>query len=181
MLAQRRISPSLRASRLRQAAWRQIDGAGLVCHSYQCREKFTVRTGTLYERSHIPLHKWLLATHLLTSSEKGHFGASVTLPHNARVRLVSYRLVHGASYPRGYEKRQSCAHGRQGSHRKSMKISSAGKAEWYRKPKRPTGIRMRFLPSLNAAVRRARSMSRTSRKRTFYQSSAPTLTAKATS
>jgi transposase-like protein len=40
-------------------------------HCRQCREKFTVRTGTLYERSHIPLHKWLLATHLLTSSKKG--------------------------------------------------------------------------------------------------------------
>jgi transposase-like protein len=40
-------------------------------HCASCREKFTVRTGTLYERSHIPLHKWLLATHLLTSSKKG--------------------------------------------------------------------------------------------------------------
>ncbi len=40
-------------------------------HCRQCREKFTVRAGTLYERSHIPLHKWLLATHLLTSSKKG--------------------------------------------------------------------------------------------------------------
>ena len=37
----------------------------------ECREKFTVRVGTLYERSHIPLHKWLLATHLMTSSKKG--------------------------------------------------------------------------------------------------------------
>jgi transposase-like protein len=36
-----------------------------------CREKFTVRVGTLYERSHIPLHKWLLATHLVISSKKG--------------------------------------------------------------------------------------------------------------
>ncbi len=45
-------------------------GAGWY-HCGQCREKFTVRTGTLYERSHIPLHKWLLATHLLTSSKKG--------------------------------------------------------------------------------------------------------------
>jgi len=27
--------------------------------------------GTLYERSHIPLHKWLLATHLMTASKKG--------------------------------------------------------------------------------------------------------------
>jgi transposase-like protein len=36
-----------------------------------CRGKFTVRTGTVFERSHIPLHKWLLATHLLASSKKG--------------------------------------------------------------------------------------------------------------
>jgi transposase-like protein len=40
-------------------------------HCNECREKFTVRVGTLYERSHIPLHKWLLATHLIVSSKKG--------------------------------------------------------------------------------------------------------------
>jgi transposase-like protein len=52
-------------------------------HCRQCREKFTIRTGTLYERSHIPLHKWLLATHLLTSSKKASarisFGACSAL------------------------------------------------------------------------------------------------------
>ena len=37
----------------------------------ECREKFTVRVGTLYERSHIPLHKWLLAFRLMASSKKG--------------------------------------------------------------------------------------------------------------
>jgi hypothetical protein len=36
-----------------------------------CRQKFTVRTGTIYERSHIPLHQWLLATHLMCASKKG--------------------------------------------------------------------------------------------------------------
>jgi transposase-like protein len=36
-----------------------------------CRQKFTVRVGTLYERSHIPLHKWLMATHLVVSSKNG--------------------------------------------------------------------------------------------------------------
>lgn len=36
-----------------------------------CREKFTVRTGSVMERSHIPLHKWLLATHLMSASKKG--------------------------------------------------------------------------------------------------------------
>jgi transposase-like protein len=37
----------------------------------ECREHFTVTVGTVYERSHIPLHKWLLATHLMTASKKG--------------------------------------------------------------------------------------------------------------
>jgi transposase-like protein len=40
-------------------------------HCRECREKFTVRVGTLYERSHVPLHKWVLATHLLSASKKG--------------------------------------------------------------------------------------------------------------
>lgn len=36
-----------------------------------CRKPFTATMGTVYERSHIPLHKWLLATHLIVSSKKG--------------------------------------------------------------------------------------------------------------
>src|ERR1700675_3556337 len=36
-----------------------------------CREKFTCRTGTVMERSHIPVRKWLLATHLMSASKKG--------------------------------------------------------------------------------------------------------------
>lgn len=36
-----------------------------------CRDKFSCRTKTVMERSHIPLHKWLLAIHLLSSSKKG--------------------------------------------------------------------------------------------------------------
>jgi transposase-like protein len=40
-----------------------------LCNS--CRQKFTVRTGTVMERSHVPLHKWLLATHLMAASKKG--------------------------------------------------------------------------------------------------------------
>jgi transposase-like protein len=36
-----------------------------------CRDKFTARTGTVMERSHIPVHKWLLAIHLMASSKKG--------------------------------------------------------------------------------------------------------------
>jgi transposase-like protein len=36
-----------------------------------CRDKFTARVGTVMERSHVPVHKWLLAIHLVTSSKKG--------------------------------------------------------------------------------------------------------------
>jgi transposase-like protein len=36
-----------------------------------CRKQFTVRIGTIVEDSHIPLSKWLMAIHLMTSSKKG--------------------------------------------------------------------------------------------------------------
>lgn len=36
-----------------------------------CRRKFTCRTWTVMERSHVPLRKWLLAAHLLAASGKG--------------------------------------------------------------------------------------------------------------
>ena len=36
-----------------------------------CRKQFTVTVGTLYERSKIPLNKWLAATHLMMASKKG--------------------------------------------------------------------------------------------------------------
>ncbi len=36
-----------------------------------CRKEFTVTVGTIFEDSKIPLHKWLIAFHLLCSSKKG--------------------------------------------------------------------------------------------------------------
>jgi transposase-like protein len=36
-----------------------------------CREQFSVTVGTVFERSKIPLSKWLAATYLLCSSKKG--------------------------------------------------------------------------------------------------------------
>ena len=40
-------------------------------HCYDCRKKFTALVGTVCERSHIPLTKWLLAMHLMCASKKG--------------------------------------------------------------------------------------------------------------
>jgi Transposase zinc-ribbon domain len=36
-----------------------------------CSLDFTIRTGTIFERSHIPLHKWLYAMYLLVTARKG--------------------------------------------------------------------------------------------------------------
>lgn len=53
-----------------------------------CQDKFTVRTGTVYERSHVPLHKWLLAFRLLCSSKKG-----MSAHQLARTLNVSYKTA----------------------------------------------------------------------------------------
>lgn len=42
-----------------------------VVQCNDCRKQYTVTVGTVFERSKIPLHKWLLANHLLVSSKKG--------------------------------------------------------------------------------------------------------------
>ncbi len=48
---------------------------GVVRHGLkkcgQCSKQFTVRIGTIFEESHIEMHKWLQAIHLMVSSKKG--------------------------------------------------------------------------------------------------------------
>jgi transposase-like protein len=41
------------------------------CAEKECHKDFTVTMKTVMERSHIALHKWLLAFHLMASSKKG--------------------------------------------------------------------------------------------------------------
>jgi transposase-like protein len=41
------------------------------CNESSCRKQFTVQVGTLFERSHIPLNKWLLVAFLMSCSKKG--------------------------------------------------------------------------------------------------------------
>ncbi len=57
-----------------QDAVRPVRGKSMGPGWYYCSEcerKFTVRVGTVYERSHIPLHKWVMAMHLMAASKKG--------------------------------------------------------------------------------------------------------------
>lgn len=38
---------------------------------YACRKPFTVKIGTIFEASHVPMHLWLQAIYLMCSSKKG--------------------------------------------------------------------------------------------------------------
>lgn len=44
---------------------------GFKCSDKQCHKKFTVKVGTIYENSKIPLRTWFAAVYLCTSSKKG--------------------------------------------------------------------------------------------------------------
>lgn len=46
----------------------QRDGLLFCGH---CRQQYTVTVGTVFKRSHVPLHKWVLANHLMNASKKG--------------------------------------------------------------------------------------------------------------
>ncbi len=42
-----------------------------VYKCYACRKPFTVKVGTIFEKSHVQMHVWLQAMHLMSSSKKG--------------------------------------------------------------------------------------------------------------
>jgi transposase-like protein len=77
---------------------------------YQCRKPFTVKVGTVFEASHVPMRLWLQAMFLLCSSKKGissnqlHRTLGVTLKtawfmsHRIReaMRVVGFEPMGGA-------------------------------------------------------------------------------------
>jgi len=67
---------------------------GGVWKCADCRKKFTVRLGTLFEDSRIPLHKWLLAVHLICTTKKGLNAAEL----QRALALRSYRTALFMSY-----------------------------------------------------------------------------------
>jgi transposase-like protein len=62
--------------------------AGLY-HCAKCGKQFTVTVGTMFEDSHIPLRKWLVAWYLLCSSDK----AISALEFQRLLELGSYRTA----------------------------------------------------------------------------------------
>lgn len=56
------------------------------CNS--CNEQFTVQVGTVLEKSHVPLHKWLAAFYLMCASKKG-----ISVHQLHRTLSVSYKTA----------------------------------------------------------------------------------------
>lgn len=54
----------------------------------ECRKQFTVKVGTVFEHGRIPLHKFLQATYLMTSSKKG-----ISAHQLHRVLEVTYKTA----------------------------------------------------------------------------------------
>ena len=70
---------------------------GIVRHGLKkcghCRLQFTARVGTVFESSHIPLHKWFQAAHLLCSSKKG-----ISSHQLHRILKITYQAAWFASH-----------------------------------------------------------------------------------
>jgi transposase-like protein len=112
-------------------------GAGWY-HCRQCRQKFTVRVGTLYERSHVPIHKWLYATHLLCSSKKG-----ISSHQLSRMLGVTYKTAWFMAHRiREGMKPTGTDAGPLGGQGKIVEADEAytGKADGKRKPRKAGGF-----------------------------------------
>jgi transposase-like protein len=57
------------ATKLNRVAGAATHGRRGLHQCRSCRGQFTVTVGTIFEDSHIPLHKWLLAIHRVSSSD----------------------------------------------------------------------------------------------------------------
>ncbi len=78
---------------------------------YACRKPFTVRMGTVFESSHVPLRFWLQAIYLMASSKKGvstrqlqrTFGGSMTTSWFLSHRIREAMTTIGFDGPMGGE------------------------------------------------------------------------------
>jgi transposase-like protein len=75
------------------------DGKTHKCSEKECRKRFSIKVGTIFEDSKIPLRKWFMAIWLITSHKKGV--ASTTLSRDIKVTqktawFMLHRLRHAA-------------------------------------------------------------------------------------
>jgi transposase-like protein len=76
-----------------------------LCMCNSCRTKFSVTMGTVFERSHIPLSKWMLGFRLMASSKKGisalQLQRSLDLKSYKSAWFMAHRIREAMALPAG--------------------------------------------------------------------------------
>ena len=134
-----------------------------------CREPFTVTVKTLYERSKIPLHKWLAATHLLMAGKKGISALEVGrllnisaksswfLMHRIRESLPPKMLEPMGGEGKAVEGDSAYIGGREKNKHRSKRTSAVGgqgKEIVYSLVERKGQVRSQHVPSVSAETLR---------------------------
>lgn len=88
--------------------YRFKDGKRFKCQ--KCSKKFTVRMGTIFEGSKVPLTKWLIALHLHTAHKKGI--SSHQLARDIKVtQKTAWFMLHRIRYGLGYDNKTDKGNG----------------------------------------------------------------------
>jgi transposase-like protein len=76
-----------------------------LCMCNSCRTKFSVTMGTIFERSHIPLSKWMLGFRLMAGSKKGisalQLQRSLDLKSYKSAWFMAHRIREAMALPAG--------------------------------------------------------------------------------
>jgi len=137
-----------------------------------CKREFTVTVGTIFERSHVKLHKWFQAAHLMASSKKGisahqlHRTLKVTyktawfMEHRLREAM---RELHPVDAPLGgrgktVEIDETYIGGKEANKHRSKRIRGAtggvGKEIAFALVERGGSVRSHHVPSISARTLR---------------------------
>lgn len=134
-----------------------------------CHKPFTVTVGTLYERSKIPLNKWLAATHLMMSSKKGISALQVGrllglskktswfLCHRIRESLRDTKLAPMGGEGKAVEIDETYIGGKEKNKHKSKRHSMGGgigKEIVFSLVERKGAVRSHHIPSVSAKTLR---------------------------